>query len=167
MKPRSFRSLVPGAAILAVFAITVAYILVVVPDAAVPTRPAAPAHPPHSDGLSDRHGGYRLEPVALPVERGPAVPVAFRIRSPDGSPAVRYATVQTVPLHLYVVREDLTAYQHLHPRLDGDTWHAAVRVPDGGVYRLYAEFRPATLATARHPVVLGTQFVITGDTAQV
>ena len=147
------------------FAGTATYILVAVPDTDGPRPASAPATLAHSDGLSDRHAGYQLVPVTLPTARADRAPVAFRIVGPDGSPVAGYAVAQAVPLHLYVVREDLSGYQHLHPSRVADTWNATVRVPDGGVYRLYAEFVPAELAGARNPIVLGTRFIITGDTA--
>ena len=62
------------------------------------------------------------------------------------------------------VREDLAVYQHVHPRLDGDTWRAPVDVPDGGVYRVYAEFTPVERAGAVHPHLLSVRFIIAGDT---
>jgi hypothetical protein len=118
----------------------------------------------HGDGLSDSHDGYTLRPVAMPTGRGAAMPLAFRVVGPDGRPAAGYAALQDKAMHLYVVREDLQHYQHLHPELAGDTWTATVRVPDGGVYRAYAEFLPQERAGAGHPTVLGTRFIIAGDT---
>jgi hypothetical protein len=104
--------------------------------------------------------------VTLPTERG-VQPVTFRILEPSGSPVTAYATVQDRPLHLYVAREDLSVFQHVHPRLVDDTWRAEVDVPDGGVYRIYVEFTPAALAASRHSTVLGTRFIISGDTRYV
>ena len=154
------------------FAAAVVYVLAIDPSGnAAPPGAAADTRVPvsvsHGDGLSDSHDGYRLAPVTLPTGRGRAVPVAFRIIGPDGAPATAYEPVQTKPLHLYVVREDLTAYQHLHPELAGDTWTATVDVPDGGAYRIYAEFIPVGRAGSGHPTVLGVPFVITGDTTFV
>ncbi|GAA4464262.1 hypothetical protein [Phytohabitans houttuyneae] len=137
----------------------------------LPPRPAAD-HAEHSgvpdggDGLSDNHDGYALSPVVLPDRRGDRLPLAFRLVNPDGAPAVPHEPVQSEPLHLYVLREDLSFYQHLHPTRTGDTWTAAVDVPDGGVYRLYAEFVPKERAGGV-PIVLGTPFVIAGDTRYV
>jgi hypothetical protein len=121
----------------------------------------------HGDGLSDSHDGYTLRPVTMPAGRGATVPLAFRVVGPDGRPAAGYAPLQDRPLHLYVVREDLQHYQHLHPELVGDTWTASVRVPDGGVYRAYAEFLPQERAGLGHATVLGTRFIIAGDTRAV
>lgn len=133
----------------------------------VAARPAAD-HAAHSawdggDGLSDSHDGYVLSPAALPDRRGDRVPLAFRIVDPDGAPAIPYEPVQSEPLHLYVLREDLSFYQHLHPTLAGDTWTSAVTVPDGGVYRVYVEFVPKERAGGQ-PIVLGMPFVVAGDT---
>ncbi|MCW6003610.1 hypothetical protein K1W54_03305 [Micromonospora sp. CPCC 205371] len=105
-----------------------------------------------------------MSPVALPDQRGKALPVAFRILGPDGRATTAYEPVLSQPLHLYMLREDLSFYQHLHPSLAGDTWMVAVDVPDGGVYRLYAEFMPRERAGSGHSTVLGAPFVVAGDT---
>ncbi|MET0135075.1 MAG: hypothetical protein ABW215_15955, partial [Kibdelosporangium sp.] len=115
----------------------------------------------HSDGLSDSQDGYRFEPVAVPAERGPAVPLAFRIINPAGQPQTRFPENQTKQLHFFMLRDDTQAYQHIHPEVRGDTWHATVSVPDGGAYRMYAEFIGKD---PMHPTVLGTAFIIPGDT---
>ena len=166
--PPAKRSVVPWLLILGLFAVTAAYILVAVPRRAGPPGPISrPMPTAPADGLSDSYDGYTLAPVALPTGRGKGLPLAFRILGPNGAPAAGYATVQTVPLHLYVVREDLSHYQHLHPRLDGDTWRVAVDVPDGGVYRMYAEFTPPERAGTRNPHLLSVRFIIAGDTSYV
>jgi hypothetical protein len=151
------------------FVAAVVYVNPLDADRDVPARSAVD-HAAHSgvsdggDGLSDNRDGYVLSPVALPDQRGDAMPLAFRIVGPDGAPTITYEPVLSEPLHLYVLREDLSFYQHLHPTLAGDTWTAAVNVPDGGVYRLYAEFIPKERAGSGQPTVLGTAFVVAGDT---
>jgi len=152
----------------------VAAVVYVIPRGAGREAPAAlPATADHtvhsgvSGGLSGSHDGYVLSPVTLPDRRGDALPLAFRIIGPDGAPTTTFDAAQSEPLHLYVLREDLNHYQHLHPTLTGDTWTAAVDVPDGGVYRLYAEFVPKGRAGALHPTVLGAPFVVAGDTRYV
>jgi hypothetical protein len=145
-----------------VFVAAAGYALRGAPDRNAPDRPAAADQAHHDDGgLSDSHDGYQLAPVGLPDRRGADVPVTFRIIGPDGAPTTTYEPVLGVPLHLYVLREDLGHYQHLHPTLAGDTWTAPVNVPDGGVYRLYAEFAPKQA----HTVVLSAPFVVPGDTS--
>lgn len=153
----------------AAFVATVVYVLTVLPTGAGRSAqpPAASPPPvPHSDGLSDSFEGYRIEPVSLPETRGKAVPASFRIIGPDGAPLPAYETVQARQLHLYLARQDISGYQHLHPVLQGDLWSVPVDLDDGGSYRLYAEFTPRGWRGAGlgHPVILGLAFVIAGDT---
>lgn len=46
------------------------------------------------------------------------------------------------PVHLVVVNRDLTWYQHLHPRAEGDLYAATVNFPGPGEYVLHAILRP-------------------------
>jgi hypothetical protein len=158
---------------LLVFAVALAYVLIAPAAAGTRSSNAAQARQPtamatpHGDGLSTTHDGYVISPVRLPTGRGPAVPVQFRILGPGGAPATAFQTVHTKPLHLYLVRDDLSGYQHLHPTLTGDTWSTQISITDGGAYRLYAEFTPSERGTTGHSTVLGLPFVIPGDTAFV
>ena len=158
--------------VVGLFVAAAVYILQRTPDRNARDRQAADlanhdaaAH--GGDGLSDRHDGYLLSPAGLPDRRGAAVPLTFRIIGPGGAPTTSYQPLLGVPLHLYVLREDLGHYQHLHPTLAGDTWTASISVPDGGVYRLYAEFVPINAAGSQHPTVLSLPFVIAGDTSNL
>ncbi|PWK87007.1 hypothetical protein C8D88_104168 [Lentzea atacamensis] len=127
------------------------------------TQDAVPAS--HSDGLSEVEGGYRFERVVVPESRGSAVPVAFRILGGDGKPVTRFLDNQTKQMHFFVVRDDMHVFRHVHPTLDGDTWRITIDLPDGGAYRMFAEFIPLDTKDPRHPVVLGVPFSLAGDTA--
>jgi hypothetical protein len=169
MKPSLWRGPWPWL-VVGLFVVAVVYVRTVAgPDTGDRRSAGATPHRSmsHGDGLSDSHNGYVLAPVTLPAQRGAAVPLAFRILGPDGSATTDYQPAQDKPLHVYVVREDLSVYQHLHPHLVGDTWTTTVSVPDGGVYRVYAEFVPRQSAGAGHPTLLGIPFIITGDTSFV
>jgi hypothetical protein len=131
------------------------------------THPAAPPSTVADEGLNVAHDGYRLDLLAEPAQRGAAVPVAFRILDLRGTPQTDYDIGHAKPLHFYVLRDDMSQYQHLHPELRGDTWHTTIAVPDGGQYRLYAEFLPRGRSNPTHPVVLGAPFLVPGDTALV
>ena len=75
----------------------------------------------------------------------------FRVDGPDGAPVTSYAVVHDKPMHLIVVRRDLTGYQHLHPTMDPDgTWRVDLTLDAPGVYRAYADFAVIG-ATARRP----------------
>lgn len=119
------------------------------------------------EGLKDVHDGFRLELLTAPAGRGPSVPVAFRILDPGGRPQLDYETPHTKLLHFYLLRDDMSQYQHLHPVLDGDVWRTTIAVPDGGRYRLYTEFVPKGRQNLLHPTVLGASFIVPGDTAFV
>ncbi|RSN24279.1 hypothetical protein DMC63_06990 [Streptomyces sp. WAC 05977] len=121
----------------------------------------------HSDGLSEAESGYRFERVTTPAVRGPEVPVAFRILGPDGRPVTRFLDNQTKQLHFFAVRDDMNVFQHVHPTLDGDTWHTSLALTDGGAYRMFAEFVPLDTKDPKHPVVLGVPFTVPGDTTFV
>lgn len=121
----------------------------------------------HSDGLSEAESGYRFERVTIPAVRGPEVPVAFRILGPDGRPVTRFLDNQTKQMHFFAVRDDMNVFQHVHPRLDGDTWHTNLELTDGGAYRMFAEFVPLDTKDPKHPVVLGVPFTVPGDTTFV
>jgi hypothetical protein len=138
----------------------------------VVTRPSSgsqhnghvPSPAPHSDGLSDSQDGFRFVPVTVPTTRGTGLPLAFRILGRTGRPETEFQADMTKPLHFFVVRDDMQGYQHVHPELAGDTWHTTVSVPDGGAYRMYVEF---VSGDPSHPTVLGSTFVIPGDTSFV
>lgn len=130
-----------------------------------PTPP--PSTTVQDEGLQEVHDGFRLELVTPPAGRGSAVDVAFRIVDANGKPQLEYETPHTKLLHFYVLRDDMSQYQHLHPVLDGDIWRTTISVPDGGVYRLYSEFVPKGRQNLLHPTVLGVAFIVPGDTAFV
>jgi hypothetical protein len=95
-------------------------------------------------GLAVSEAGYTFVPTTTTLTRGTAVPFAFEIAGPTGTPLTGYETTHTKDLHLIVVRRDLTGFQHVHPTRDGDgTWSVPLDLGAGGTYRAYADFRPA------------------------
>jgi hypothetical protein len=116
----------------------------------------------NSDGLSDAYDGFRAEPLALPARRGPGT-VSLRITGPTTD----FQIVHTKPMHMYVLRDDLSGYQHLHPEVVDGAWTAPVSIKDGGAYRVYVEFTPHGRPAGAEPTVLGVPFVIAGDTTMI
>lgn len=149
------------------FLATVIYVLTVLPGRSAPPQampsPSADTYL-HSDGLSDSFEGYLIRPAQLPEARGVDLPVAFHILGPDGQPLLDYELVQEKMLHLFLIRDDVSGFQHLHPAMEDGLWSAKVDIADGGAYRFYAEFTPKGRGALGHPVVLGMPFVIAGDT---
>ena len=160
-----------GTVILAVAALavlgTAAFSVIQSTSSAGHSAHSVAAPPVVDDGLDEFHDGFRLELLGSPPSRGPAVPISFRILDSGGRPVTAYDLEHTKLLHFYVLRDDMVHYQHLHPSLEADTWHTTISVPDGGQYRLYAEFLARGRANPLHPTVLGAPFTVPGDTALV
>ena len=98
-------------------------------------------------GLSATAGGYSFVVTGMS-------PFTFHIQGPDGNPVTRFQLVHERPLHLIVVRKDLSGYQHVHPTMAPDgTWTVALSLPAPGPYRAFADFTTGT-GTA---VVLGAE----------
>ncbi|MET7423945.1 hypothetical protein [Dactylosporangium sp. NPDC005555] len=113
------------------------------PDAIADERPADAAHDP-----AGQHGGDHAVPGSAPAADGYAMAIdpytgglSFRITGAGGRAVTRFDTVHEKPLHLIVVRRDLSGFQHVHPMMDADgTWRAPLTLPDGGPWRAYADF---------------------------
>lgn len=138
--------------------------IIVFKDDAVPVHQGPPVA--SGEGRTDSFAGYRLEPVEVPAKRGADVPVAFRIIDPAGKAATGFALNMTKQVHFFAVRDDLSVYRHVHPELDGEVWRTALSLPDGGRYRMYAEFVPPGGGRHPEPVVLGVPFEVPGDAAK-
>lgn len=118
-----------------------------------------------ADGTSETAGGYTLGDVSLPAEAGTPGKVSFTITKDAGdqehSPVTDYIEEQTKDLHLYVVRDDLEVFRHLHPTLgEAGEWSGDLTLPAGGTYRVVVEF------AARTPDGKGEQAML-GATAKV
>lgn len=65
-------------------------------------------------------------------------------------------------LHLLLVSDDLSSFQHLHPMMDAaGTWSTPVAWPAAGPYRLVADIRPA----GGEAMALGTDLLVPGPSA--
>jgi hypothetical protein len=118
-----------------------------------------PVGNPVGDGTSTDVEGYRMTDVRLPGAEGTG-DVSFRILAPSGDPLMTYTEEQTKLLHLYVVRDDLSQFRHLHPILaDDGTWTARVDLGAPGRWRVVAEFIPEGSTT---PLVVGTTLRVAG-----
>jgi len=114
---------------------------------------------PVGDGTRAAVKGYRLEAVRLPGADGPG-PLSFRITDRSGTPVTRYEKEQTKLLHLYVVRDDLAAFRHVHPELGDDgTWRGRVDLGTPGRWRVVTEFVPKG---SDRPIVLGATVRVPG-----
>jgi len=92
-------------------------------------------------GLSVAEGGMRLEMGTSTARAGVPTTLEYRVVE-DGGEAVREFDIEhTKPMHLIVVRRDLTGFQHLHPTMGADgTWTTPLSLPEPGSYRVFADF---------------------------
>ncbi len=117
-------------------------------------------------GLSLSAAGYTLVPERTMLPAGVDQPFRFQIRDVDGKPVTGYAVVHDKPMHMIVVRRDLSGYQHLHPSMDVDgTWSVPLTLASAGIWRAYADFSALDRAGRPSAVTLGVDLVVAGDYA--
>lgn len=115
---------------------------------------------PVGDGTEAERVGYALEDVSLPARAGRTGEVSFRVTY-QGEPVTDYLEELTRDLHLYVVADDLTTFRHLHPEMaDDGTWAAPVQLPEGGDYRVVAEFVAVDSGGNGDHLVLGQEVAL-------
>ncbi|WP_067965151.1 hypothetical protein [Nocardiopsis trehalosi] len=120
----------------------------------------APAGAPVPAGLQVAADGYRLETLAAPGAADEEGDLSFRVIGPGGDPVTGFEVAHEKRMHLIVVGRDLTGYQHLHPRMDGDgVWTVRTTLDDPGPYRMYADFVPMGGGDG---LVLGTDLAVPG-----
>lgn len=115
------------------------------------------------DGMEATVNGYTLADVKAPTKPGEAGKLTFKINGPNGVQK-DYTRQQTKLMHTYVVRKDLTGYQHIHPTIDQATgeWSVDLTVPQPGPYRVVTEFEALTPDGNFDDRILGTDFTVTG-----
>ncbi|GAB3871005.1 hypothetical protein ACFPIJ_05100 [Dactylosporangium cerinum] len=126
------------------------------PDAVAESRPAGEGH---SGGGG--HGGEPSGTGAYAIRLDPYTSgsLSFTVVGPDGRVVTGFEPVHEKPLHLIVVRRDLSGFQHVHPDLAADgTWRVPLALTDGGPWRAYADFT----ATGGPATVLATDLEVPG-----
>lgn len=71
--------------------------------------------------------------------------LAIRIRDEQGEPVVRFDLNHEKRMHLIIVSQDLTYFDHIHPEYNGgeEQFKIGTRFPVGGNYKLFADYVPA------------------------
>ncbi|NGN93950.1 hypothetical protein G5C66_14500 [Nocardioides sp. KC13] len=117
-----------------------------------------------ADGTTASAGGYTLGEVRLPAEAGTPGKVSFTITK-DGDPVTDYIEEQTKDIHLYVVRDDLEVFRHLHPTQgEPGAWSGDLTLPAGGTYRVVVEFAARTPDGKGRQAMLGATAKVAGPT---
>ena len=93
---------------------------------------------------------FELEVTTTPAAIQPGVPfrMTLQVRHPGtGAVISEFAEVHERRYHLFVISEDMTSFQHIHPVQQPDgTWSLDVTVPNAGYYRVLSDFLPAGAA---------------------
>jgi hypothetical protein len=98
------------------------------------------ADAPVPAGLAVAAGGFRLALDDASLAAGRQT-LSFRIVDEDGSPVRSFDVLHERPMHVIVVRRDLSAFQHVHPELGSDgRWRVEVDIQPG-VHRVFADFQ--------------------------
>jgi hypothetical protein len=117
-----------------------------------------------ADGTTATAGGYTLGDVSLPASAGTPGKVSFTVTK-GGDPVTDYIEEQTKDLHLYVVRDDLEVFRHLHPTQDeSGAWSGDLTLPAGGTYRVVVEFAARTPEDKGEQAMLGATAKVAGPT---
>jgi hypothetical protein len=89
---------------------------------------------------------YKVELTTAPakVQAGKSFQIRFRIEDPRTSEQVRdLHIVHEKPFHLFVISEDLSEYQHIHPIQQPDgSFLVETTVPAEGRYDVFSDFFP-------------------------
>ncbi|WP_027927627.1 hypothetical protein [Amycolatopsis benzoatilytica] len=119
---------------------------------------------PTGDGLAAESSGFRFVPAATSVPAGKPASLSFRITDAAGKPVTAFEPDQTKLMHFYLIRSDLTGFQHVHPAMAADgPWTAPLAAAQPGAYRAYASFTAKNAAGKPVPLVLSQQLTVPGD----
>lgn len=93
---------------------------------------------PSGNGLADSVNGYTLV-LHTPPGTGPTTLSITH----HGTTVTAFDPEQTELMHFYLIRSDLTGFQHVHPTMSPNgTWTAPTKAVPAGKYRAYIQFIP-------------------------
>jgi hypothetical protein len=96
---------------------------------------------PSGNGLSATDKGFTFAPISTTLKEAASAGFTFRILGADGKPVTAFQDDQTKQMHFYLIRTDLSGFQHVHPvRAADGTWTAPLASASAGSYRAYASF---------------------------
>ena len=96
---------------------------------------------PTGNGTRTSQAGYTFVPATTTLTAGQPTAFAFHITGPNNAPITWFVADQTKLMHFYLIRSDLSGYQHIHPTMANDgTWTANLAALSPGNYRAYASF---------------------------
>jgi len=112
------------------------------------------------NGLADTVNGYTLA-LRTPPAATPATATTYVITR-HGKTVTAFDPEQTKLMHFYLIRSDLSGFQHVHPSMSPDgAWSAPTTAVTPGAYRIYVQFVPHADA-AGGALTLSTRVTVPG-----
>jgi Heavy metal binding domain len=115
---------------------------------------------------------YQIDFRTVPavVKPGQKAELRFRMLRPGTGELVKtFEVVHEKQFHLFVISQDMTYFQHIHPVLHEDgTWTIDITLPRAGYYKVLADFLPSGGSwqfMARPLVTAGFEGDLAGDSA--
>lgn len=110
-------------------------------DNSVAEVAASDNQPAPSDAKPNYRAEFKTEPAQ--IEAGKDATLVFTVKDALGATVRDLPLVHEKPMHLLVVSRDLAEFYHIHPEPQPDgSYRVAHIFPNGGEYRLYADFTP-------------------------
>ncbi|HZU55148.1 MAG TPA: hypothetical protein VFA06_04720 [Actinocrinis sp.] len=117
-------------------------------------------------GLSATSGGFTFAPTTTRLTAHQPQALHFKIRDAQGAVMTAFVPDQTKMMHFYLIRSDLTGFQHLHPTMAADgTWTASLAALAPGDYRAYVAFNAKNTSGTTVAEVLSSALTVPGTAA--
>jgi hypothetical protein len=105
-------------------------------------EPGGHATPDPVRGLTASADGLTLALATTHLYPGQPGQLRFQIVGEGGRAVREFEVEHEKRMHLIVVRDDLSGFQHLHPRMSADgSWTTPVTLAKPGNYRVFADFK--------------------------
>jgi hypothetical protein len=112
-----------------------------------------------SDTKRDFRAEFKTEPAT--IEAGKEATLVFTVKDKQNAVVKDLSIVHEKPMHLLVASKDLAEFYHIHPEPQADgSYQVRHTFPNGGDYRLYADFTPKDSKQVVEPIdikVAGTE----------
>lgn len=114
-------------------------------------------------GVSMSAAGYTLAAESVGFTAGVRQLLTFRVLGPAHQAVTSFAVVHEKPMHLVLVRHDLSGYQHLHPTMTAGTWTVPLTLPSPGIWRAYADCTVIDPAGQQIALTLAVDLTVAGS----
>ena len=122
--------------------------------------------------VDSRDFPVQIQSSPSPPVVGRSLQLRFTVRRPNSGPQVqKFNILHDMPFHLFIVSQDFTSFEHIHPDLQPDgSLVVATRLPKPGYYRVFCDFFPEggmPQVSHHHLVTAGFKGDLAGSFAQL